>query len=34
MIAAVYGRKFTDQHVPDEEKSLTGQLESLDGGGT
>jgi hypothetical protein len=32
VIAAIYGRKSTDQNVPDEEKSVTRQLEGLDGG--
>jgi hypothetical protein len=32
MIVAIYGRKSTDQNVPDEEKSVTRQIEGLEGG--
>jgi hypothetical protein len=32
MIAAIYVRKSTDRHVPEEEQSVTRQLEALDGG--
>jgi hypothetical protein len=32
MIAAIYARKSTDQNVPDEEKSVSRQLEGFDDG--